>query len=234
MKLKNALTKTLVALSLFSSLAMISSTANAGTNRDGGSISGTWSGNFNDLDLAPSQKAELLFGYNNGNWYGNWSHVAMTREGSYYGGGAFRPYDPFERESGWDGYIVEATTWNPQPDSEWDNVYTTSWQSHFHKYDAASLDYVSIPNKSYTRDSIVYTANSYGGTYNFSATWSSNNEWFCSKLVARAFYDNTGYIMGWDTPSGTYYDNAVYEYRYATSAGYDGGGNYAWTGYRHN
>lgn len=184
-------------------------------NADTGWFTGSWSGYYNSLNIAPSLTGDTLFGYNNGCAYGNFSHVGMCFEGSYYANGK------------WDGRCIESI-----PAGSSNSVYNNNYQSRFKKYDAASLDGVdyNIATWGYNGYNVVQKANSYEGPYDWTASFNDNSKWYCSKMVSRAFYDLYGYTLGWTfinsgiTPEDIWYDNLVKQRTYSTSAGYDGNG----------
>lgn len=142
----------------------------------------------------------------------------MCFEGSEYSNGQ------------WDGLCIEAT--NVGTPAGGQCVYNNHWQSHFKKYDAASLDGVNynIATWGYSGYNVVQKANSYAGAYSVSTTFTNNSYWYCSKLVSRAFWDLYGYSLGWSadslliTPEDIWYDPLIVQRAYSTSAGYDGYG----------
>lgn len=190
-------------------------------NADTGFFAGTWSGYQNSLNIAPSLTGDSLFGYNNGCAYGDFSHVGLCYEGSYYSNGK------------WDGRCLEAT--NVDTPSGSNCVYNNHWQSHFLNYDAASLDYFAKSGYTFNGNSIVQKANSYAGAYDWMSSFSDNSKWYCSKLVSRAVNDVNGYNLGflfWGSfisPGDIWWDSAVWERTYSVSAGYNGGSVYAKT-----
>lgn len=175
-------------------------------------FTGTWSKEPNNIDLSPSITGDMLFGYDNGCNYGAFTHTALVSQGSTYSNGA------------WDGPIVESTDTGTS-----NSVLKTGKQSKFRNYDAASLTYFSKSGYSFSGSSVVANANNYSGPYSWTASYSSNTSWYCSKLVSRAVYDYNHYNLGFVVfgsfirPADVWYDSALGQRSKSTSSAYDGG-----------
>lgn len=225
------LKKSLYGLTLAASLASLFVVgANTPAKADSSTyFTGSWSGDYNSLDLSPSTAGEFLFGYANGCAYPGdnaFSHVGLVLQGSQYknwtGTSSYW----------WDGPVVEATSAGTPTGGN--SVHTNNWQTHFHYYDAASLDYFSKSGYPFNSSTVVNNATHYSGPYDVSSSYSNNTSWYCSKLASRAYYDNNGYDLGFLTwgsfipPGDIYYDSAVHEIDRSISDKYDFNGPWAY------
>ncbi|MEY2196907.1 hypothetical protein AB7942_29995 [Neobacillus sp. BF23-41] len=189
----------------------------------GGWVVGTWSGALNTLNLSPTLQGDMLFGYNNSNRIGKWSHVALVQKSSNYDTSSILPKNPttpIQRIYGWDGLTVEATT--PS------GVYKNYYQSHFKRYDAATITTVNLK---IDKRLVISKAMAYKGSYTVLTSYYKNDLWYCTKLASRAYYDVTGSVLGGDNvatwPETLYYDKRLVYVSGSKSSKYDGRGIYA-------
>lgn len=215
MKIINAVAGTVLALGLLSSPIAIPNPAHASTDTNN-FFTGTWSGHPNNIDLSPSLTGDMLFGYDNGCNYGEFTHTALVAQGSSYSNGL------------WDGPTIESTNTGTS-----NSVIKSGKQSNFKKYDAASLTFFSKSGYSFSGSAVVAKANTYSGPYNWMASYTSNTSWYCSKLVSRAVYDDNKYNLGfvvWGSfisPADVWYDSALKQRSKSLSSAYDGGSVWA-------
>lgn len=158
-------------------------------------------------------EGDILFGGNTGCLYGKYSHCAIARTESY------RDYyeytynlddgNPPETVSGygWTGMTIEAT-----PTDGDDDVISREFQ-RFLFYDFAAIGYVDPASYSEACDA-VQEAISYSGPYDWNASFFSNTEWNCSKLVSRAYYDSHDYVLA-NFMTLIYPDDIYYNYNVA-------------------
>jgi hypothetical protein len=217
MKLKKSVLGITLALGMLIAALSFSPSAHADSSTDGNSFwTGTWSKHYNHLDLAPSLQGDILFGYDNGCNYGAFSHTALVAQGSSYSNGA------------WDGPIVESTDRGSS-----NSVITTGKQSDFQAYDAASLTFFNKKGYKFSGSSVVKNALNHSGPYSWLASYTSNDKWYCSKLVSRAVHDYNGYNLGFVvngsliTPAAVWYDSALGQRSKSVSSAYDGGSVWA-------